>query len=125
MNLNQITVPSQNVKKSIEFYTKLGLRLIVHTHDAYARFECPDGASTFSIHFTEKLPQGDGIYVYFEVENLAETVSELIKKGIEFDEMPAAKRWLWTEARLKDPDGNQLIIYKAGENRKNPPWRIN
>ena len=125
MNLNQITVPSQNVSKSIEFYKKLGLRLIVHTHDAYARFECPDGESTFSIHLTEKLPQGDGIYVYFEVENVAETVSELIKKGIVFDEMAADKRWLWTEARLKDPDGNQIIIFHAGKNRKNPPWRIN
>jgi len=125
MNLNQITVPSQNVSKSIEFYKKLGLRLIVHTHDAYARFECPDGESTFSVHLTEKFPERNGIYVYFEVVDVAETVSELVKKGIVFDEMPAARSWLWTEARLKDPHGNQIIIFHAGENRKNPPWRIN
>jgi hypothetical protein len=32
--------------------------------------------------------------------------------------------WLWREARLKDPDGNQLILYSAGKNRKDPPWKI-
>lgn len=124
MNLNQITVPSTDLSISVPFYQKLGLKLIVDALPHYARFECPDGDSTFSIHKTEKLPTGPGIYVYFECENLDETVKELRSKGIEFDEEPAAKRWLWREARLKDPDGNQLILFYGGENRKNPPWRI-
>jgi hypothetical protein len=38
--------------------------------------------------------------------------------------MPNNKSWLWREARLKDPDNNQLILYYAGINRQNPPWRI-
>lgn len=124
MNLNQITVPSKDVPRAIEFYTKLGLKLIVHTHDRYARFECPGGDATFSIHYTEDLQKGEGVMIYFEVGDVAETVSEIIKKGINFDQMPKDKSWLWTEARLKDPDENQIIIYHAGENRKNPPWRI-
>ncbi|MCB0640330.1 MAG: VOC family protein [Phaeodactylibacter sp.] len=37
MNLNQVTVPSLNVQRSIAFYQLLGLRLIVHTHERYAR----------------------------------------------------------------------------------------
>ncbi|MEM7380928.1 MAG: VOC family protein, partial [Bacteroidota bacterium] len=41
------------------------------------------------------------------------------------EELPRDQSWLWREARLKDPDGNTLILYHAGENRKNPPWRIN
>lgn len=125
MNLNQITVPSLNVPLSIAFYKKLGLRLIVHTHDAYARFECPDGEATFSIHEVEQLPHGSGIYIYFEVNNVAETVSNLRKNGVVFDQMPTDQSWLWTEAKLKDPDGNQIIIFHGGKNRKNPPWRIN
>lgn len=125
MNLNQITVPSLNVPLSIEFYKKLGLHLIVHTHDAYARFECPDGDATFSIHKVEQMPKGSGVYVYFEVNNVAETVVNLQKNGIVFDQMPTDQSWLWTEAKLKDPDGNQIIIFHGGENRKNPPWRIN
>jgi len=125
MNLNQITIPSINVPLSIAFYKKLGLHLIVHTHDAYARFECPDGEATFSIHKVEQLPKGSGVYVYFEVNNVAETVVNLQKNGIIFDQMPTDQSWLWTEAKLKDPDGNQIIIFHGGENRKNPPWRMN
>lgn len=124
MNLNQITVPSLDLTKAIPFYEKLGLKLIVKSLPQYARFECPNGNSTFSIHQTENLPKDNGICIYFECENLDEYVIELTKKGIEFDEQPNDKRWLWREAKLKDIDGNQLILYYGGENRLNPPWRI-
>jgi len=124
MNLNQVTVPSLDLSVSVPFYQKLGLKLIVDAPPHYARFECPDGESTFSLHKTEELPSGPGIYVYFECENLDEKVKQLVDNGITFDEMPTDKRWLWREARLKDPDGNQLILFYGGENRKNPPWRV-
>ena len=125
MNLNQITVPSQDLIKSIPFYQKLGLELIVESLPYYARFKFPDGDSTFSLNLTDKLPIGEGIHIYFECENLDNYVKELIKKGFKFDELPNDKSWLWREARLKDLDGNQLILYYAGPNRLNPPWRIN
>ncbi len=124
MNLNQITVPSLDLEKSIPFYQKLGLKLIVEALPHYARFECPVGDATFSIHQVEELPQGDGIYVYFECEDLDSQVDILIQNGLEFYEKPNDKRWLWREARLKDLDGNNLILFHAGANRKNPPWRI-
>ena len=123
MNLNQITVPSLDLTKSIPFYEKLGLKLIVESLPHYARFECPNGNSTFSIHQTDELPKGDGIYVYFECENLDEQVDKIKSKGIIFDQEPINQRWLWREARLKDVDGNQLILFYGGENRLNPPWR--
>ena len=124
MNLNQITVPSLNVEKAIVFYEKLGLKLIVKSLPNYARFECPDGNSTFSIHLVAKLPEGDGVYVYFECDDLDEKVEHLKNSGIKFDQEPKDERWLWREARLKDLDGNQLILFYGGENRLNPPWRI-
>ncbi|SNR44723.1 hypothetical protein SAMN04488009_1800 [Maribacter sedimenticola] len=124
MNLNQITVPSLNLNESFEFYIKLGLKPIVKSLPHYARFECPEGGSTFSIHLVEKLPTGDGVYVYFECKDLDSYVQELQNKGIEFDQLPIDQRWQWREARLKDRDGNQIILYHAGENRLNPPWRI-
>ena len=124
MNLNQVTVPSKNVELATTFYQKLGLKLIVKAFPHYVRFECPDGAATFSIHLVEALPQGDGVYVYFECVDLDEVVKQLIADGIAFTDLPKDQSWLWREARLKDPDGNQLILYRAGENRKNPPWRI-
>ncbi|WP_430405479.1 VOC family protein [Fluviicola sp.] len=123
MDLNQITVPSLDIEKSIAFYQTLGLKLIVKS-DHYVRFECPDGTSTFSVHLVEKLATGAGISVYFECEDLDERVDALLQKGIVFDELPKDQTWLWREAYLKDPDGNQLILFFAGENRLNPPWRV-
>jgi catechol 2,3-dioxygenase-like lactoylglutathione lyase family enzyme len=126
LNLNQITIPVLSVPKSIEFYKALGLKLIVHTHDDYARFECAAGDVTLSLARVDSLPTGTGIHVYFEVENVDATVKELEESlGKEMvTEQPGDKTWLWREARLKDLDGNVIIIYHAGENRKNPPWRI-
>jgi catechol 2,3-dioxygenase-like lactoylglutathione lyase family enzyme len=124
MNLNQITVPSLDLAKSIPFYQKLGLELIVEALPHYARFLCPDGNATFSMHKVDKILKGEGVYVYFECEDLDEKVAGLIEKGIQFDEKPNDKSWLWREARLKDLDGNQLILFYGGENRINPPWKI-
>ena len=124
MNLNQITVPSRDLTVSVPFYQKLGLILIVDSVPHYARFECPEGDSTFSIHHVEEMPAGEGVYVYFENDNLDEEVKRLEAEGVGFDLQPTDQSWLWREARLRDPDGNQLILFKAGENRKNPPWRV-
>ncbi|GAA4114731.1 hypothetical protein GCM10022393_14390 [Aquimarina addita] len=124
MNLNQITIPSLDLKNSIFFYKTLGLRLIVEALPHYARFECIEGDTTFSIHKVEKLPNGEGVYVYFETEKLDIEVARLINKGIEFDLLPTDQSWLWREARLKDPDGNLIVLYFAGDHRKNPPWRL-
>ena len=124
MNLNQITIPASDVASSIVFYEMLGLKLIVRSLPDYARFECPEGDATFSLHHTDQAQYTDGIWVYFEVTDLDECVDSLIAKGIAIEEMPNDKPWLWREARLKDPDMNQIILYYAGANRKNPPWRI-
>jgi len=125
MKLNQITVPSIDLTKSIPFYQKLGLKLIVKSLPHYARFVCPDGDSTFSIHQRDTLPSGDGVYVYFECDDLDVRVDDLLSKGIKFDKLPTDEKWLWREARLKDLDGNQLVLFYGGENRINPPWRKN
>ncbi len=124
MILNQITLPSLDPQGSISFYEKLGMKLIVKSLPHYVRFICPDGKSTFSLHQVEHLPSGDGAWIYFECAHLDLMVADLKGLGIVFEEDPGDKPWLWREARLKDPDGNQLILYHAGENRMNPPWRI-
>ena len=125
MNLNQVTIPSIDLVKAVAFYKTLGLELIVDSVPRYARFLLPEGDATFSIHMVEELPQGSGVVVYFECEDLDEQVSRLANEGIAFELLPTDQDWLWREARLKDPDGNQLILFKAGENRINPPWRVN
>ncbi|MEJ2585420.1 MAG: VOC family protein [Robiginitalea sp.] len=124
MNLNQVTVPARDVSRSIAFYTGLGMKLIVEALPDYARFELPQGEATFSVHRVDSLPEGAGIWVYFESDRLDAWVDELQKAGFRFEQLPEDKRWLWREARLPDPDGNCLILYHAGTNRKQPPWRV-
>lgn len=124
MNLNQVTIPVKNVEASILFYQKLGLKLIVHSHAHYARFECPDGNSTLSLHTSTNISNGDGIVLYFETDKLDENVSNLKSKGIVFETEPIDQNWLWREASLRDLDGHKIILFYAGENRKNPPWKL-
>ena len=122
MNLNQVTVQSNNIIESIVFYKTLGLILIVEdTH--YARFEFPEGDSTFSIHHMPDSKPSNTI-VYFEVSDLLETVSALKQKGVSFIQDPKQESWLWHESRVMDPSGNEICIYNAGTNRKHPPWRV-
>ncbi|TXF91425.1 VOC family protein [Neolewinella aurantiaca] len=124
MNLNQVTLPTLDLAQSISFYETLGLRLIVHAPPRYARFECPNGDSTFSLHLVDELPSGEGSYTYFECEDLDERVVALQAAGLDFDTQPTDETWRWREARLRDPDNNRLILFWAGEDRKNPPWRL-
>lgn len=124
MNLNQVTIYSTKPQESIEFYKKLGLKIIVDSAPRYVRFECPNGNSTFSIHEAQEATHKTSIVLYFECENLDEKVAELKQQGIEFEHDPVDQIWLWREARLKDPNGNRICLFYAGENRLNPPWRV-
>jgi catechol 2,3-dioxygenase-like lactoylglutathione lyase family enzyme len=124
MKLNQVTIPVTDIAKSIHFYQSLGLKLIVHTHNGYARFECSPNGSTFSLHKVDEVPSGARTIVYFEREDLDKYIQNLVEKGIVFEHMPIDQPWLWREAKLFDPDNNPLIIYHAGVNRINPPWKL-
>jgi catechol 2,3-dioxygenase-like lactoylglutathione lyase family enzyme len=125
MRLNQVTVTVRDVARSIDFYQRLGLRMIVKSPH-YARFVCPDGGSTFSVHVADEhetfVPSSATIY--FECDDLDQRVKQLTANSIAFDSMPTDQPWLWREARLRDPDGNPICLYYAGENRLNPPWVI-
>lgn len=123
MNLNQVTLPVKNMKEASEFYIQLGFIQIVDTPH-YARFECPTGNASFSL----SLEQNDfcnGATIYFEHEKLDEWCDDLVNKGIVFEQQPEDQRYLWREAVLKDPSGNKIKLYWAGENRLHPPWRVN
>ena len=124
MNLNQVTLPVTDFDRSVAFYRDMGFTLIVHSPPRYARFECPNGDSTFSLHSVDH-PIGDtGVVVYFECEHLDNEVNRLISAGYEFAQLPTDEPWLWREARLNDPSGNAICLFWAGDNRKNPPWRV-
>lgn len=123
MNLNQVTVPVLDVEAAVAFYRGLGLRQIVGSPH-YARFECPEGEATFSVHLAERVNGDSGVVVYFECAGLDDTVARLRSEGFVFERLPTDEPWLWREARLRDPSGNVVCLYFAGENRRHPPWRL-
>jgi catechol 2,3-dioxygenase-like lactoylglutathione lyase family enzyme len=124
MKLNQVTVPSTDVERSMRYYLSLGMKLIVEALPRYVRFELPEGEATFSVHQVDATPADPGVLVYFESERLDQWVAELRQKGVEFEQLPRDQPWLWREARLRDPDGNRLVLFRAGKYRKDPPWRL-
>jgi len=124
LNLNQVTLPTIDLDRSVKFYRDMGFTLIVHSPPRYARFECPEGDSTFSIHTVENPVAATGVVVYFECQDLDSRVERLLRDGFEFSRLPTDERWLWREARLSDPSGNVLCLFRGGTNRKNPPWRV-
>lgn len=124
MNLNQVTLPVTDFDATIAFYQRMGFELIVHSPPRYARFGCPDGDSTFSFHSIPDPARSTGVVVYFECVDLDARVERLIAAGIKFTQLPTDERWLWREARLVDPSGNVICLFWAGDNRKDPPWRV-
>jgi hydroxymethylpyrimidine/phosphomethylpyrimidine kinase len=121
MRLNQLTLAARDYAASVAFYRALGLTQVVDSPDnGYARFECPGGA-TLSIACSHA-PGGD-FGVYFECDDLQATVERLAQVGIAV-EPPVDESWLWRETWLSDPAGNRLCLYRAGINRRYPPWAL-
>ena len=124
MNLNQVTIYTDKPLETVEFFQKLGLLLIVDSLPRYARLECPDGDATLSIQTADGVTSINNIVLYFECERLDEEVARLKSLGLIFEEDPTDRDWLWRQAYLVDPNGNRICLFRAGENRKNPPWRV-
>lgn len=122
MNLNQVTLPVSDLPVATAFYRTLGFTQIVDTPH-YARFECPQGGSSFSLSL-EVDGTSSGAVIYFEHEALDDWVADLKARGVRFDQDPADQSYLWREAVLHDPSGNKIKLYWAGDNRLNPPWRV-
>jgi predicted enzyme related to lactoylglutathione lyase len=101
----------------------MGFELVVDAPH-YARFKSTVGATTFSVHAADAIPEKSQVVVYFECRALDQTVAELQAKGLRFAQEPRDEPWLWREARLIDPSGNVICLYLAGTNRLSPPWRV-
>jgi hydroxymethylpyrimidine/phosphomethylpyrimidine kinase len=121
--LNQVTVTGTNYERSVAFYKAIGLKQIVDNPPDYARFETAGGV-TFSVQIDPEEKIIATTAVYFECDDLDERVEQLARSGIPFEHGPRNQPWMWREARLRDPDGNIVFFYKAGESRRFPPWRV-
>jgi catechol 2,3-dioxygenase-like lactoylglutathione lyase family enzyme len=126
MRFNHVTLDVADLERSKTFYKALGLVQIVDSPPRYARFVFPEGDATLSVEVMgdrlERSP--DRAQLYFECDALDDAVAALKAKGLVFDQDPTDMSYLWREAHLRDPDGHDLRLYRAGENRLNPPWKL-
>lgn len=81
---------------------------------------CP---ATFSLSLEEG-EYCNGAVICFEHERLDERVSRLTAAGVAFEQDPVDQPYLWREAQLRDPSGNRIKLYRADQNRRHPPWRV-
>ena len=110
--------------RSVDFYRALGLKQIVDSpENQYARFETR-AARLFRSRCDPEAKIGETVAVYFECDDLDERVERLARSGMPFEHGPRNQPWMWREARLRDPSGNTIFLYRAGEARRFPPWRM-
>lgn len=123
VRLNQVTLPCIDYDASVDFYERLGHRLIVASPPRYARFETAAG-TTFSLHAASASEISDAYVIYFEIDDVDAEIERLRTLGFDIESEPRDQRWLWREAYLRDPAGNRICLYHGGENRRFPPWRV-
>jgi catechol 2,3-dioxygenase-like lactoylglutathione lyase family enzyme len=124
MRLNHVTLIVSGLSRSLDFYTGLGLSPIVLEQPRYARLTLPDGDETLSLEVTGVSPSPSRVQLYLECADLDEVCARLRQDGFSFEQDPTDMSYLWREARLLDPDGHQIRLYRAGQHRLNPPWRM-
>ena len=116
----------KDVNRGMHFYRDLlGFKLIEDFRyegtPVYARLRAPGGDGTIALHqagpSVSFSREGDNVRLYFEVRDLDSFCEKLQKKGFYITQMPKMMPWGWRHAYLNDPDGHEISLYWAGENR--------
>ena len=124
LTFNHATVYVKDVEHGLAFYRDLlGFKLIedfrYENKPVYARLRAPGGDGTIALHQAgpEVSVLSDGVRLYFEVRELDDFCRKLQQKGFHITQLPRMMPWGWRHAYLNDPDGHEISLYWAGENR--------
>jgi len=124
LTFNHAMVYAADVRRALSFYRDLlGFKLVDEfRHDdipVYARLRAPGGDGTIALHLAGPgTPMAsDGVRLYFEIREVDDFCRKLQARGFYITQMPRMMPWGWRHAYLNDPDGHEISIYWAGENR--------
>jgi catechol 2,3-dioxygenase-like lactoylglutathione lyase family enzyme len=124
LSFNHAMIYLKDVGGGIQFYRNwLGFRLIEdYRHEGrsvYARLQAPGGDGTIALHQAGPGASvaSDGVRLYFEVRELDDFCQKLRKRGFVFTQQPQMMPWGWRHAYLNDPEGHEISLYWAGEQR--------
>jgi uncharacterized glyoxalase superfamily protein PhnB len=81
--------------------------------------QAPAGDGTIALHQAGPGASvaSDGVRLYFEIRNLDDFCQNLRKRGFVFTQQPQMMPWGWRHAYLNDPEGHEISLYWAGEQR--------
>jgi len=124
LTFNHAMVYAADVRRALGFYRDLlGFKLVDEfRHEdipVYARLRAPGGDGTIALHLAGPGTPlaSDGVRLYFEIREVDDFCRKLQAKGFYITQMPRMMPWGWRHAYLNDPDGHEISIYWAGENR--------
>lgn len=124
LTFNHAMVYAADVRRALSFYRDLlGFKLVDEfRHEdipVYARLRAPAGDGTIALHLAGPGTPlaSDGVRLYFEIREVDDFCRKLQAKGFYITQMPRMMPWGWRHAYLNDPDGHEISIYWAGENR--------
>ncbi len=124
LTFNHAMIYAKDVERGLRFYRDLmGFKLIedfrYEGRSVYARLRAPGGDGTIALHQAGPgvSVASDGVRLYFEVGDLDGFCRKLQQKGFYITQMPRMMPWGWRHAYLNDPDGHEISLYWAGENR--------
>ena len=124
LTFNHAMVYAANVGRALGFYRDLlGFKLVDEfRHEGkpvYARLRAPGGDGTIALHMAGPGTPlaSDGVRLYFEIRDVDNFCRKLQARGFYITQMPRMMPWGWRHAYLNDPDGHEISLYWAGENR--------
>ena len=124
LTFNHAMIYMKDVERGMEFYRDwLGFKLIedfrYEGKSVYARLRAPGGDGTIALHQAGPGASvaSEGVRLYFEIRDLDGFCRSLQKRGFYFTQLPTLMPWGWRHAYLNDPEGHEISLYWAGENR--------
>jgi len=124
LSFNHAMIYLKDVGGGIDFYRRwLGFKLIEdfrhEGRSVYARLRAPGGDGTIALHQAGPGASvaSDGVRLYFEVRDLDDFCQNLRRRGFYFTQLPQMMPWGWRHAYLNDPEGHEISLYWAGEQR--------
>jgi catechol 2,3-dioxygenase-like lactoylglutathione lyase family enzyme len=124
LSFNHAMVYVKDVQRALDFYCALlGFKLVDEfRHEGrpvYARLRAPGGDGTIALHMAGPGTSlaSEGVRLYFEIRELDDFCRKMQAKHFYITQMPRMMPWGWRHAYLNDPDGHEISLYWAGENR--------
>lgn len=124
LTFNHAMIYVKDVQRALGFYHDLlGFKLIedfrFENKPVYARLRAPGGDGTIALHLAgpDQSILSEGVRLYFEIRDLDGFCRKLQARDFYITQMPRMMPWGWRHAYLNDPDGHEISLYWAGENR--------